>query len=547
MTDSENIIHIVNKDLKKPLIRVAPGYLPEMADEAEAAIIKAKRHIYQRGASLLRPVNTLLDASHGRKALIAVLHEVTKTHLRDVMARPARWEKFSVRKNKDVKADPPDDVAAIILDRFGEWSFPPIVGIISTPTLRPDGTVLSEQGHDQDTRFYLADPPELPPIPEKPTKDDALVALGDLNDLLEEFPFVGGVNGPAHAVALSALITPVVRGNFICAPMHVARAPAPASGKSYLFDVAAAIAFGQPCPMMAAGRDETEMEKRLGAALLNAQAMICVDNVNGELGGDCLCMAVERPVVMIRILGKSELVRIEPRGTTFFATGNNITIVGDMIRRAIVTTLDPDIEQPELRQFKGNPVDTVLADRGRYIAAALTICRAYIAASRPDIAPKLASFEGWSDTVRSALIWLGCGDPVKTMEISRSEDPELNALRAITRAWADTFGAGLANQRSVADVLKATEEREIHYRGDGDAHDGYETDYRHPALREAILAGVPARGRLNARIFGRWLARSQGRIAGGLKFMRSTDARGPVARWWVENVGEIKEPAVHAP
>ena len=56
----------------------------------------------------------------------------------------------------------------------------------------------------------------------------------------------------------------------------------------------------------------------------------------------------------------------------------------------------------------------VMADRGKYIAACLTICRAYIAAGRPDKLPKLASFGGWSDTVRSALVWLGEADPVKS-------------------------------------------------------------------------------------------------------------------------------------
>ena len=243
-------------------------------------------------------------------------------------------------------------------------------------------------------------------------------------------------------------------------------------------------------------------------------------------------------MVEIRILGKSERVRIEARGTTFYATGNNIVIVGDMTRRAIVTTLDPQLERPELREFMGDPVGDVLADRGRYIAAALTIARAYAAAGRPDPAPRLASFEGWSDTVRSALMWLGCGDAAETMEMSRSEDPDLTALREIAQAWADTFGAGFANQRSVADVLKATEEREVHYRGDGSPHDGYETDHKHPALREAILAGVPTRGRLNARTFGRWLSRHKGRIAGSLKFMRSAETSRGVARWWVENAGE---------
>ena len=37
------------------------------------------------------------------------------------------------------------------------------------------------------------------------------------------------------------------------------------------FATQAAIALGQPCPVMAAGRSEEETEKRLGAALLAGQ------------------------------------------------------------------------------------------------------------------------------------------------------------------------------------------------------------------------------------------------------------------------------------
>ena len=111
--------------------------------------------------------------------------------------------------------------------------------------------------------------------------------------------------------------------------------------------------------------------------------MISIDNINGELGGDALCQIIERPVVDIRILGRSESVRIEARGTCLFATGNNFTIVGDVCRRAITTNLDPEVERPELRQFDFDPVERVLANRGEYIAAALTICRAYIVAGRP--------------------------------------------------------------------------------------------------------------------------------------------------------------------
>ena len=81
---------------------------------------------------------------------------------------------------------------------------------------------------------------------------------------------------------------------------------------------------------------------------------------------------IERPIVDVRVLGASRLVRIESRAT-LFATGNNLVLVGDVVRRVLLCSLDPELERPELRQFKRNPLEAVLNDRGKYIAAALTI------------------------------------------------------------------------------------------------------------------------------------------------------------------------------
>jgi putative DNA primase/helicase len=116
--------------------------------------------------------------------------------------------------------------------------------------------------------------------------------------------------------------------------------------------------------------------------------------------------------------------------------------------------VDPQLERPELREFSSNPVATVLADRGAYIAACLAICRAYIVAGRPAPARKLASFEGWSDTVRSALIWLGKADCIDSMETSREEDPERNELSAMLRAWSETIGMGYEHRSTLAGVIE---------------------------------------------------------------------------------------------
>jgi putative DNA primase/helicase len=67
---------------------------------------------------------------------------VTTDMLRDYLSRTARWERFNERKKAFIATDPPRDVAATILSRTGEWQFPRAVGVITTPTLRPDGTIL---------------------------------------------------------------------------------------------------------------------------------------------------------------------------------------------------------------------------------------------------------------------------------------------------------------------------------------------------------------------------------------------------------------------
>jgi putative DNA primase/helicase len=72
-------------------------------------------------------------------------------------------------------------------------------------------------------------------------------------------------------------------------------------------------------------------------------------------------------------------VRI-PNTFTTFVKGNNLIVAGDLTRRTIQCVLDANIEDPLEPNLLGNPVATVLADRGRYIAAILTIARAYIAA-----------------------------------------------------------------------------------------------------------------------------------------------------------------------
>jgi hypothetical protein len=383
-----------------PVLRITPR-ISLLTTRTQKMLIAAHVPFYQRGGELVRPIIRTVKAAHGRLTKTAQLKSIVPIFMRDTMCRHARWERCTPKTMAWLPTTAPLNVAVTLLARDGVWGFPEIVGVIATPTMRPDGSLLLKQGYDAATRLLMIEPPKMPEIPDEPTRDDALKALALLADLISESPFD---DKPSRAVALSALITPVVRGAFAVAPMHVSSAPVAGSGKSFLWDLVAAISTGQQrMPVIAAGSEEETM-KRLAGVMLTGQPLISIDNVNGDLKGDFLCQAIEQHFLDVRPLGRSDIIRIETGGVTIFATGNNITIVGDLCRRTITSRLDSNLENPQLHQFEKDPIRKILDDRGTYIAACLTICRAYIVAGRPGLLPRLASFEGWSDTVRSALV-----------------------------------------------------------------------------------------------------------------------------------------------
>jgi putative DNA primase/helicase len=296
------------------------------------------------------------------------------------------------------------------------------------------------------------------------------------------------------------LITPLVRSMMTTAPLHCVVAPEAGTGKSYLVDTAAAALLGYRCPVFSASTREEETEKRLAGSLIDGRPMISIDNVNGVLRGDLLCQAIVRPVVDVRPLGTSRKVRVENHAT-FVATGNNLRLEGDLTRRAILCYLDAGAARPELRAFTQSPFDEMLQDRGHVIAAALTLVRAYICSGSPNPAPRLASFEEWSDTVRSALIWLGCADPVETMEVGRADDPVRETFELCVAACRERYGE---RPFRAAELMQ-------------DAQAGHGGAPAYPSLHEAVFEIAHTGQRLDPSALAYWLRSHKGKVAEGYK------------------------------
>ena len=252
---------------------------------------------------------------------------------------------------------------------------------------------------------------------------------------------------------------------------------------------------------MAPGKNEEEAEKRLGAALLGGDAIVAFDNCTTALSGTLLCQALTQHRVRVRILGQSLQVGV-PVSALFTATGNNLTLEGDVTRRALLCELDAGVACPELREFEFNPKTVFRRRRGELVAAGLTVLRAGRAAKPKPISTPLGGFEMWSTWVRDTLRWLDRADPCRSMDRLRENDPLREAHIAVVIAWRDALGIG-----SKVQVLQIIERANLIQE-----------------LRNALLVVAEERARpgfISAKRLGWWLGKMDGKISNGLRIVRA--------------------------
>ncbi|SNX73173.1 uncharacterized protein DUF2190 [Cereibacter ovatus] len=283
----------------RPLIRIRAGMMPETIDEAEQALLGAGLGLYQRGSIVVRPAMVPVAISGGRQIDAPRLIHVRAHHMAEAFTKAAYWERYDMRAGDWIPTDCSQRLAETYLAREGQWRLPVLTGIINAPTLREDGSILDQPGYDAQTGL-LFDPQgeRFPLLPREPDRDTAVRALAFLRDLIGSFPFVTPAD---RSVALSAILTTLIRRSLPTAPLHGFNAPTAGTGKSMLVDIASMIATARPAPVIAQGKTEEEMEKRLGAALIAGDVLIAIDNCEEPLGGELICQAMTQTSLKVRI------------------------------------------------------------------------------------------------------------------------------------------------------------------------------------------------------------------------------------------------------
>lgn len=302
-------------------------------------------------------------------------------------------------------APPMDVVKDILAMPPTEWEFPPLQGIIESPALRENGTLITLPGYDGASQLYYAPDPALilPEIPEQPTTDQISGAIERLLDIIADFPFV---DGASRANAIALMLTPVCRPAINGpTPLALLDATTQGTGKTLLSEVVSLIVSGREGALFSAPRDAEEWRKQLTSVLREGSPIVIVDNVKYRLDSDALCKALTETIHGDRILGQSRTINLPVR-CTWIATGNNIQLGGDMPRRCYWVQMDAKCSRPfERTGFRHKRLKHyVLAHRGELLAALLALARSWFVAGcpQPDVTP-VGSFEDWTTIVGGIL------------------------------------------------------------------------------------------------------------------------------------------------
>lgn len=462
------------------------------------------------GPAQVRPVNDSTLASR-----ISYTYGVFRQTKRgsDYVCNPALFPRSAARLAVDV----PDMMPHLRTLR----------GVVHSPVLRADGTVLSEPGYDDTTGLlYLPEPGLIvPPVPEQPTGEQVADAAALLGRMIDGFAFVSKHD---RANFLGLLLTPLLRA-LAPPPYQLAAitAPQPGSGKTLLASLARIIhggVFRAELPL-----EEDELRKQITTILVHTTGpVVHFDNVSGTLRSSTIAALLTSAQWDDRKLGTNEMINAR-NDRLWMITGNNLSLGGDLTRRTIWITIDPGVPDPHLRtDFAIENLEQWTKDnRGPLLHALLTLARRWIAAGKPMTRARGSdAYSRWIQITSAILATAGIEGEFAAAESARQEigadDTEWNEfLSAVHEALG-------ANYWTVRELIQNISEHNSIMPTGPIPFDVLPVELAEKAIRPTVgLPGI-------AKSLGRWLANREGRWAGALTVRRSQTKTRDGVTWRIE-------------
>jgi len=418
------------------------GYKEVGNDRFAQAVLKAipKGIIYDRGGL---PVE--ITGPRGRQKL----QLLTPDRMRLIMDQNLRLIQWS-RKNKSIQQlykNATRDHAKLALAAVTDCKEILRLNLFTNYPVYNQDWELAKPGYHEGT--YYDEPSELSGI--EPRYNSWAI----MEDLLTDFPFTDEADKENFiGLLLTPLIRPAVLGNV---PLFLIKSSLPRTGKTKLAEqVLGGIYLGEETPAMQWSTNEDERDKRILSVLKQGDTLLHVDNINHYMDSPALASLVTSKYYSGRLLGQSQMLRLE-NTLTIVATANNPRATGEIVKRTVPITLQPETETPELRDNFKHPhlFKYILNRRQRVWCWLLGMIENYKAAGFPATKVKMGGFEGWAAAMSGIM---HTGNAVKWFSNWREwiaeADPEGEDLREFVNTWWSLKSETICYARELHEIAK---------------------------------------------------------------------------------------------
>ncbi|MDQ3405233.1 MAG: hypothetical protein M3548_17885 [Actinomycetota bacterium] len=459
-------------------------------------------------------------------ALAWLLAHHTFTHR---MKKNRETEEFEPVETSPTKAV----LSAVLSSRY--WpGVRPLTGVVTSPVLRPDGTLLQTSGYDTATGLYYSPSTTMPTIPAAPTKAEVAEALDFvLGRLLCDFPFVADADRANH---LALLIAPILRPFLGClTPFGLISATTQSSGKTLLAEIPGYL-YGSKNLVWRKG-DDSELEKAVTSALHSPAPIMLWDNIaEGTIVSSAvLAQLLTSPHWSARMLGSSGAGFTAANDRLWLATGNNIRLGGDMATRTVLVRLDPNDPHPDQRdqtRFGIPHLDTWLktpANRATVLRHLLILVMDWINAAAPRSGHTMRQFTNWAGAAGGFLAHHGVDGFLDNLADMRDTDDDNTEWTAFLARWHELHGTRRVSSRILC------------HSAEPDIVNGQPLDRWEGAFLTDDHGRIPS-----VKSIGRLLTGHIGRYHDNHVLRSEKDTHANALVYWVETRPEQTQPAHHA-
>ncbi|TCJ40716.1 hypothetical protein [Parafrankia sp. BMG5.11] len=403
-----------------------------------------------------------------------------------------------------------------------EWpGVRPLLGIVGSPVLRPDGSLVQDEGYDPMTGLFYAPKTKMTRVPERPTASQVGESLDFiLNQLLRDFPWVESADLANYVGLLVSQILRPYLGSLI--PLGLIKAPTQSAGKTLLTTMPGHLFGAKPLTWP---KNDEEMRKVLTAAMVAPAPVLTFDNVKEgtELDSAALAQFLTSPTWSDRVLGTSRTMSAV-NNRQVMANGNNIRLGGDMRTRSVLARIEAKTARPEKR----DPQSFAIPDLETEILApdfqsvvkyhALVLVMDWIAGGAPRSAHRMRQFTAWAQGVGGFLAHHGIPGFLANEDAVREMDDEDSRWESFFHRWHRKFSR---NEVTASVVRRSAEE-----------------DFN----REVWEGTFPTQGAkeefASSKSLGRLLAGQVDRPHGPYVLRRREDKKRKITVWWVDAAPE---------